>query len=197
MLTIRPFQNVKTFLHLGVGLFVVLSPLHASITAVATVSSDATPARYGESVINESNTITITITHDGTDAQSAASGGMLDGVAQLWYVFSEEGVPPVIATDCTDEAPGSNCARPWNDPSKAVAIGGNTSVITVTGAELATVDMVSGQEGNNFDFKVVLTPDNTDGGAIVVTRQINGWGDVGDGSREMTRALTHALGHSR
>ena len=112
MLTIKPFLSVKDFLYLGVGLFVVLNTLHASTSVTATVSSNVDPDRYGDSDINESNTITITITHNGTDGQSAPDG-FLDGVAQLWYVFSETGVAPDIATDCTGaDAANANCARP-------------------------------------------------------------------------------------
>ena len=119
MLTIKPFLSVKDFLYLGVGLFVVLNTLHASTSVTATVSSNVDPDRYGDSDINESNTITITITHNGTDGQSAPDG-FLDGVAQLWYVFSETGVAPDIATDCTGaDAANANCARPWIDPDFA------------------------------------------------------------------------------
>ena len=176
MLTIKPFLSVKDFLYLGVGLFVVLNTLHASTSVTATVSSNVDPARYGDSDINESNTITITITHNGTDGQSAPDG-FLDGVAQLWYVFSETGVAPDINTACTGaDAANANCARPWIDPDFAKNIGGNTSVMTVTGADLATIDAVAGQEGNNFDLKVVLS--SASGGPSDVTLQINNWVNV-------------------
>ena len=96
MLSIKPFLSVKAFLHLCVGIFLIGN----NLLGTPSVSVSVDGGYYGTNYMNEHNSITITVTFTGTDANSGSNGGYGSGNVKLYYVFQENGTPPVIGTNC-------------------------------------------------------------------------------------------------